>query len=103
MTNYCHCSYVLDSNAIFLTATEVVRQRQAMRPNLTGNLVVDIGCPLIQTASLWDTRRDYDLTLTCEQSTAPKSLDCKPRPHEYGSSDKFLLLTPTVVQSFLLG
>lgn len=88
---------------MFLTATEIVRQRQALRPDEPGTLVVGVGYPLVETASLWDARRGYDLTPPCENFTAPKDPDGQPRPHAHGGADKFLQLITEVVQPFLLG
>ncbi|KAK1145221.1 hypothetical protein N8T08_004374 [Aspergillus melleus] len=95
--------YVVDGNAMFLTATEVVRQRQALQPQRPGTIVVGIGYPLADTASLWDARRGYDLTPPCEKFTPPNGPDGQPQPHDFGGADKFLHFITTVVQPFLLG
>ncbi|PLB44121.1 hypothetical protein P170DRAFT_440493 [Aspergillus steynii IBT 23096] len=88
---------------MFLTATEAVRRRQALRPDEPGTIVVGVGYPLADTANIWDARRGYDLTPPCEEFTAPKGPDGQSQAHAYGGADKFLQLITTVVQPVLLG
>lgn len=71
-------SYIVDGNALFLTATEVAWRRAASSHFAGGGIIVAIGYPL--TNKLYDARRrSFDLTPPTE-STIPG----------YGGADLFL-------------
>ncbi|KAL2849740.1 Alpha/Beta hydrolase protein [Aspergillus pseudodeflectus] len=91
--------YLVDGNALFLTATETLRRRQSHRPHETGTVVVAIGYPL--TTSVFSPRRSYDLTPPCETYTPPDGPDGRPKIEEHGGADIFLSFITEVVRPFI--
>ncbi|KAF1815342.1 putative siderophore-degrading esterase [Eremomyces bilateralis CBS 781.70] len=91
--------YLVDGNALFLSATETLRRRQSHRPQETGTVVVAVGYPL--TDSVFSPRRSVDLTPPCGHYTPPDGPDGKPKPNAYGGADKFLTFITEVVQPFI--
>ncbi|KAL2835834.1 Alpha/Beta hydrolase protein [Aspergillus pseudoustus] len=91
--------YLVDGNALFLTATETLRRRQSHRPQERGTVVVAVGYPL--TASVFSPRRSFDLTPPCETYTPPDGPDGKPKIEDHGGADKFLSFITNVVQPFI--
>jgi predicted alpha/beta superfamily hydrolase len=91
--------YLVDGNALFLTATEALRRRQSHRPRETGTIVVAIGYPL--TTSVFSPRRSYDLTPPCETYTPPDGPDGNPKIEEHGGADRFLSFITDVVRRFI--
>ncbi|KAL4882189.1 Alpha/Beta hydrolase protein [Aspergillus karnatakaensis] len=91
--------YLVDGNALFLTATEALRRRESHRPRETGTIVVAIGYPLDD--SVFSPRRSFDLTPSCEQYTPPDGPDGKPKQEDHGGADKFLRFITEVVRPFI--
>ncbi|KAL4786830.1 Alpha/Beta hydrolase protein [Aspergillus varians] len=91
--------YLVDGNALFLTATETLRRRQSHRPQETGTVVVAVGYPL--TDSLFSPRRTTDLTPPCDHYTPPDGPDGKPKMEGHGGADKFLTFITDIVQPFI--
>ncbi|KKK19870.1 hypothetical protein P175DRAFT_0516787 [Aspergillus ochraceoroseus IBT 24754] len=91
--------YLVDGNALFLTATETLRRRQSFRPKEPATIVVGIGYPL--TDSVFSSRRSRDLTPPCTHYTPPDGPDGQPRPEPYGGADQFLTFITDVVRPFI--
>ncbi|KAL2827952.1 Alpha/Beta hydrolase protein [Aspergillus cavernicola] len=91
--------YLVDGNAMFLTATEALRRRQSHRPHETATIVVAIGYPL--TDSVFSPRRCFDLTPPCDHYTPPDGPDGRPKPEGHGGADLFLTFIKDVVQPFI--
>ncbi|KAL4930341.1 alpha/beta hydrolase [Aspergillus undulatus] len=91
--------YLVDGNAIFLTATEALRRRESHRPHEIGTVVVAIGYPL--TESVFSPRRSYDLTPPCEHYTAPDGSDGNPKVEAHGGADTFLIFITELVRPFI--
>ncbi|KAJ5376873.1 hypothetical protein N7509_013759 [Penicillium cosmopolitanum] len=89
--------YVVDGNAMFLSATDVVRRNGLGRHNI-GTIVVGISYPI--SDAVYSARRGFDLTPPCESYNPPKDTDGKPYPQPYGGAD-FLLGFIKKVHSFL--
>ncbi|KAL4907828.1 Alpha/Beta hydrolase protein [Aspergillus multicolor] len=102
--------YLVDGNALFLTATETIRRceaqshRRQSSEHQTGTIVVAVGYPLTDT--VFSPRRSYDLTPLCppKQYTPLAGPDGKPKSDEtygYGGADGFLSFITGVVQPFI--
>ncbi|KAL2810161.1 Alpha/Beta hydrolase protein [Aspergillus granulosus] len=91
--------YLVDGNALFLTATEALRRRQSHRSQETGTVVVAVGYPL--TTSVFSPRRSFDLTPPCKKYTPPNGPDGKPKVEDHGGADRFLSFITEVVQPFI--
>ncbi|KAL4799606.1 Alpha/Beta hydrolase protein [Aspergillus venezuelensis] len=91
--------YLVDGNALFLTATEALRRRASHRPNEISTVVVGIGYRL--TDSVFSPRRSYDLTPPCERYTPPDGPDGKPKSEARGGADEFLTFIAEVVRPFI--
>ncbi|KAL4981583.1 Alpha/Beta hydrolase protein [Aspergillus falconensis] len=98
--------YLVDGNALFLTATETLRRRQSQSHRRQepqpepGTVVVAIGYPL--TDSVFSLRRSYDLTPPCPDYTPPPGPDGVPKLDEaHGGADEFLSFIMDVVQPFI--
>ncbi|KAL3490996.1 Alpha/Beta hydrolase protein [Aspergillus germanicus] len=91
--------YLVDGNALFLTATEALRRRHSHRPHETGTIVIAVGYPL--TTSVFSPRRSYDLTPPCETYTPPDGPDGKPKIEEHGGADRFFSFITEVVRPFI--
>ncbi|KAL4817033.1 Alpha/Beta hydrolase protein [Aspergillus spinulosporus] len=91
--------YLVDGNALFLTATETLRRRESHRPNETGTVVIAIGYPL--TDSVFSPRRSYDLTPPCEHYIPPEGPDGSPKLEAHGGADAFLTFITEVVRPFV--
>ncbi|RDW87006.1 alpha/beta hydrolase [Aspergillus mulundensis] len=100
--------YLVDGNALFLTATETLRRCEAQshrRHNVEsepGTIVVAVGYPLMDT--VFSPQRSYDLTPPCppEQYTPPCRPDGKAKADDpHGGADEFLSLITEVVKPFI--
>ncbi|KAL3450359.1 Alpha/Beta hydrolase protein [Aspergillus insuetus] len=91
--------YLVDGNALFLTATEALRRRDSHRPQETPTVVIAIGYPL--TTSVFSPRRSLDLTPPCETYTPPDGPDGKHKVEEHGGADRFLSFITEVVRPFI--
>ncbi|KAL4952926.1 Alpha/Beta hydrolase protein [Aspergillus filifer] len=91
--------YLVDGNALFLTATEALRRRASHQPLETPTVVVAIGYQL--TDSVFSLRRSYDLTPSCEKYTPPDGPDGKPKTEAHGGADEFLTFITEVVRPFV--
>ncbi|KAJ0418213.1 Alpha/Beta hydrolase protein [Aspergillus carlsbadensis] len=91
--------YLVDGNALFLTATETLRRRHSHRTHETGTVVIAIGYPL--TTSVFSPRRSYDLTPPCETYIPPGGPDGKPKVEDHGGADRFLSFITEVVRPFI--
>ncbi|OJJ04491.1 hypothetical protein ASPVEDRAFT_85881 [Aspergillus versicolor CBS 583.65] len=91
--------YLVDGNALFLTATEALRRRESHRARATKTIVVAIGYPL--TDSLFSPRRSTDLTPPCDNYNPPEGADGKPKLEGHGGADKFLTFITEIVQPFI--
>ncbi|KAE8149858.1 Alpha/Beta hydrolase protein [Aspergillus avenaceus] len=98
-TSTANAIYLVDGNAMFLSATEVIRRRAAFRPEETGTIAIGIGYPL--TNSVYDSRRAFDLTPPSDHYTPPKGPDGTPFPEEHGGADDFLPFIEQVVRPFI--
>ncbi|KAF7589812.1 hypothetical protein BBP40_003621 [Aspergillus hancockii] len=91
--------YLVDGNAMFLSATEIVRRRATLRPSEPVTIVVGIGYPLKD--SVYSPRRGLDLTPPCEHYAPPDGLDDRPRLEPHGGADKFLAFINNIVRKFI--
>lgn len=64
--------YTVDGNAMFMSATDVVRRRQTNNPGKIATIVIAISYLL--TDSVYSTRRNYDLTPPSKSFTVPSTL-----------------------------
>ncbi|RAH69820.1 alpha/beta hydrolase [Aspergillus aculeatinus CBS 121060] len=80
--------YIVDGNALFLTATEAAWRRAVMSDFTGGGLIVAIGYPLTGTGNVYDfARRSRDLTPPASDPAVPG----------HGGADEFLtFVTDTV-------
>ncbi|KAJ5325898.1 putative esterase [Penicillium brevicompactum] len=87
--------YLTDGNAVFLSATDIVRRRQVRHPEGTPTIIIGISYPL--TDSVYSHRRSYDLTPPCETYVSPNSSNGGSQTPQYGGADAFLhFITHTV-------
>jgi Predicted hydrolase of the alpha/beta superfamily len=86
--------YIVDGNAMMLSATDIVRRRRMRKPQETSTIIIGISYPL--TRSVYSPRRNHDLTPPCENYDSPKTPDGKPNPQEYGGADAFLNFITTL-------
>ncbi|KAL5364353.1 Alpha/Beta hydrolase protein [Aspergillus floccosus] len=91
--------YLVDGNAVFLSATDIVRRRQARNLREPGTIVVGIGYPLRD--SVYSPRRAFDLTPPTEHYVPPAGPDGQPRPQPHGGADQLLAFMTEVVRPFL--
>ncbi|KAL3459467.1 Alpha/Beta hydrolase protein [Aspergillus heterothallicus] len=91
--------YLVDGNALFLTATEALRRRQSDRLREIGTVVIAVGYPL--STSVFSPRRSVDLTPPCDQYTPPDGPDGKPKIEDHGGADRFLTFITEVVRPFI--
>ncbi|CBF80134.1 hypothetical protein AN7801.2 [Aspergillus nidulans FGSC A4] len=91
--------YLVDGNALFLTATETLRRRESHRPSETGTVVIAIGYPI--TDSVFSPRRSYDLTPPCDHYIPPEGPDGSPKPEAHGGADEFLTFIAEIVRPFV--
>ncbi|KAE8346766.1 hypothetical protein BDV24DRAFT_147400 [Aspergillus arachidicola] len=91
--------FAVDGNAMFLTATDVVRRQTSLNPNKPGTIVVGIGYPLKD--SVYSPQRSLDLTPPCDHYTPPEGPDGNPRPEPYGGADRFLSFINNIVRPFM--
>ncbi|KAL4997987.1 Alpha/Beta hydrolase protein [Aspergillus recurvatus] len=97
--------YLVDGNALFLTATETLRRRQSHRQHEVDSIVVAVGYPLVGSGSgsVFSPRRSYDLTPPCDPAhyTPPDGPDGKQKLEEHGGADKFVTFITQVVRPFV--
>ncbi|OQE42335.1 hypothetical protein PENCOP_c004G05746 [Penicillium coprophilum] len=91
--------YVVDGNAMMLSATDIVRRRQIRKSDETSAIIIGISYPLAQ--SVYSPRRNHDLTPPCEKYDSPQGPDGNTNPHEYGGADAFLHFITNTVHHFV--
>ncbi|KAB8238762.1 alpha/beta hydrolase [Aspergillus alliaceus] len=91
--------YLVDGNAMFLSATDVTRRQESLRPNKPSTIVVGIGYPLKD--SVYGPGRSLDLTPPCDHYTPPDGPDGKPRPEPHGGADRFLSFINHILRPFI--
>ncbi|KAL4764524.1 alpha/beta hydrolase [Aspergillus foveolatus] len=91
--------YLVDGNALFLTATEALRRRKSHRPSETGTVVIAIGYPIAD--SVFSPRRSYDLTPPCDHYIPPEGPDGSPKPEAHGGADGFFTFITEIVRPFV--
>ncbi|KAE8378070.1 Alpha/Beta hydrolase protein [Aspergillus bertholletiae] len=91
--------FAVDGNAMFLSATDVVRRQATLNPNKPSTIVVGIGYPLKD--SVYGPQRSLDLTPPCDRYTPPEGPDGTPRPEPYGGADRFLFFIDNIVRPFI--
>lgn len=82
------CRYLVDGNAMFLSATDIVRHRKLRYGSQANCVVVDVGYPLID--SVYSDRRDLDLTPPSFRYTPSNGPDGRPNLRPYSGADSFL-------------
>ncbi|KAJ5213879.1 hypothetical protein N7449_001048 [Penicillium cf. viridicatum] len=85
IVNKANAIYIVDGNAMMLSATDIVRRRRMRKPQETSTIIIGISYLLA--------RSKYDL---------PKTPDGKPNPQEYGGADAFLNFIMNTVHHFVL-
>ncbi|KAI9372965.1 Alpha/Beta hydrolase protein [Aspergillus egyptiacus] len=91
--------YLVDGNAMILTATEALRRRQSTRPQETWTVVVGIGYPLTDT--VFSPRRSFDLTPPSANYTPPERPDGTPKDESHGGANEFLAFITDVLEPFI--
>ncbi|KAL4897320.1 Alpha/Beta hydrolase protein [Aspergillus ambiguus] len=91
--------YLVDGNAVFLSATDIVRRRQARNLPEPGTIVVGIGYPLRDF--VFSPRRAFDLTPPSDHYTPPAGPDGQPRPQPHGGADQLIDLITEVIRPLL--
>ncbi|KAJ5600566.1 hypothetical protein N7450_001633 [Penicillium hetheringtonii] len=79
--------YLVDGNAMFLSATDIVRRNGLNRHQL-GTIIVGISYPM--SDAVYSSRRGFDLTPPCENYTPPKDQNGKSYPQPHGGADILL-------------
>lgn len=82
-------SYIVDGNALFLTAAEAAWRRGGTAHFKGGGIIVAVGYPL--TDKLFSPRRNYDLTPARSPTTSA----------EYGGAEKLLDFIQNTVKPFI--
>ncbi|KAJ5705442.1 hypothetical protein N7455_005075 [Penicillium solitum] len=99
IVNKANAIYIVDGNAMMLSATDIVRRRRMRKPQETSTIIIGISYPL--TRSVYSPRRSHDLTPPCEKYDSPKTPDGKSNPQEYGGADAFLNFITNTVHRFV--
>ncbi|KAJ9491022.1 hypothetical protein VN97_g2211 [Penicillium thymicola] len=82
IVNKVNAIYIVDGNAMMLSATHIVRRRRMRKPQETSTIIIGISYPF--TRSVYSPRRNHDLTPHCEKYDSPKTSDEKLNSQEYG-------------------
>lgn len=91
--------YLVDGNAMFLSATEIVRRRRLRKPEELATIIIGISYPL--TNSLYSPRRNFDLTPPCQSYNLPNGVHDNTLPQEYGGADIFLDFITNTIHSYV--
>lgn len=91
--------YIVDGNAMMLSATDIVRRRRMRRPDETSTIIIGISYPL--TKSVYSPRRSHDFTPPCENYDYPKGPNGKPNLQKYGGAGTFLDFIKDTVHHFV--
>ena len=78
---------MVDGNAMFLSATDVVRRNSFIRDQ-SATIVVGISYPI--SDAVYSSRRGFDLTPPCENYVPPKDQNGKAFPSPHGGADILL-------------
>ncbi|PVH94973.1 hypothetical protein DM02DRAFT_601579 [Periconia macrospinosa] len=90
--------YVLDGNALSLTATEAIRRRRPVDSSQPDTIIVSIGYPTQLPDSPYSSSRSYDLQIpVCANCTAPEF------PGVPSNADNFITFLDTVLRPWIRG
>ncbi|CAI6341887.1 unnamed protein product [Periconia digitata] len=89
-------SYVLDGNALALTATEAARRRRAVESAQPDTIVVSIGYPTLLPDSPYSDSRSHDLQIpVCGNCTAPAF------PNVPSNAENFIMFVDSVLRPWI--
>lgn len=80
--------YLVDGNAMFFSATEILRRRSARMSTELPTIIIAISYPL--TDSVYSPHRSFYLTPPCESYNPLTGPDGQAQPQHYGGADIFL-------------
>ncbi|KAJ5787562.1 esterase [Penicillium paradoxum] len=100
VTEKANAIYIVDGNAMMLSATDIVRRRRIHKPKETPTIIIGISYPLTQ--SVYSSRRSHDLTPPCPKYATSEGPNGQPHVPEYGGADDFLHFITKTVHHFLI-
>ncbi|KAJ5364886.1 uncharacterized protein N7496_010599 [Penicillium cataractarum] len=99
ITSKANVLYLVDGNAMFLSATEILRRRRLRNPEELATIIIGLSYPL--TNSVYSPRRGFDLTPPCNSYNPPKSAHGNPQPQAYGGADIFLDFITNTIHNYV--